>query len=320
MSQSLNAIDRRSASEAAEMIELPGGRFMMGSDRHYREEKPQRQVEVSPFAIDRYMVTNARFGKFVEATGYVTLAERDPKAEDYPGAPPHMLKAGSLVFTPTDGPVPLDNHFQWWAWVVGASWRHPLGPDSSIEGMEDHPVVHISFEDAIAFADWEGKVLPTEAEWEYAASGGRSEWEFAWGDELVPNGVHHANTWQGAFPYENSQEDGFVRTSPVGHFPPNGFGLYDMIGNAWEWTADWFGPRSQKPQKSCCVPKNPRGVRREDSFDPRTPELQIPQKVLKGGSHLCAPSYCRRYRPAARHSQPIDSSTSHIGFRCVKRV
>lgn len=300
------------------MIRLPDGRFTMGSDTHYPEERPVRQVEVDPFAIDTYMVTNRQFERFVSDTGYVTLAEIAPSAEDYPGALPEMLQPGSLVFTQPAGPVPLDNHFNWWAWVHGADWRHPTGPASDLADLEDHPVVHVSFADAQAYAEWAGKALPTEAEWEYAARGGLDRREFAWGDELVPGGQHRANIWQGRFPHENTLDDGYLRTSPVGAYPPNGFGLFDMIGNAWEWTADWFGlPPAKGP--SCCAPRNPTGARKRDSMDRSTPGIAIPQKVLKGGSHLCAPSYCRRYRPAARHAQPIDSSTSHIGFRCVLR-
>jgi sulfatase modifying factor 1 len=302
-----------------DMIPLPGGRFFMGSDSHYPEEKPQREVEVDGFKIDRYMVSNAEFASFVDETGYVTLAEKAPKAEDYPGALPEMLQPASLVFTMTDGPVPLNNHFQWWAFVAGADWRHPFGPDSTIAGMEDHPVVHVAHEDAEAYAVWAGKQLPTEAEWEYAARGGRDRLEYVWGDELAPGGKHMANTWQGNFPYENSEEDGYTLTSPRGSYPPNDFGLFDMIGNAWEWTADWWGVTAPGQKKSCCVPKNPRGAAVTASFDPRQPQIHIPRKVLKGGSHLCAASYCRRYRPAARHAQQVDSSTSHIGFRCVVR-
>ena len=318
------AAERENASDSQieGMVWVPGGRFTMGSDEHYPEEKPARQVEVDGFHIDRTMVTNREFARFVEATGHVTLAEIAPKAEDYPGALPELLRPASLVFTPTDGPVPLDNHFNWWSWCFDADWRHPQGPGSSLEGLEDHPVVHVAHADAEAYAAWAGKALPTEAEWEFAARGGLEGAEFAWGDELVPPQGHQANTWQGRFPFENTEEDGYARTSPVGAYPANGYGLLDMIGNAWEWTQDWFsvtGDAPAKPVKSCCVPKNPRGARREDSFDPRTPDIRIPQKVLKGGSHLCAPSYCRRYRPAARHAQPTDSSTSHIGFRCVVR-
>lgn len=303
------------------MVWVPGGRFTMGSNHHYPEEKPERQVEVDGFYMDRTMVTNREFARFVAETGFVTLAEVAPKAEDYPGALPELLKPASLVFTPTTGPVPLDNHYNWWAWTFGADWRHPTGPDSSIEGMDDHPVVHIAYADAEAYATWAGKQLATEAEWEFAARGGLEGKEFAWGDELVPPEGFQANTWQGAFPHGNSAEDGYERTSPVGAFPPNGYGLLDMIGNAWEWTEDWYGVADAKEgRKACCVPKNPRGAKRSESFDPATPEIRIPQKVLKGGSHLCTPLYCRRYRPAARHAQPTDSATSHIGFRCIVRV
>lgn len=306
-------------ADLEDMVYVPGGRFTMGSDDHYVEEKPARQVEVDGFHIDRTMVTNRQFARFVVETGHVTLAEIAPRAEDYPGALPEMLQPGSLVFTPTPGPVPLDSHFAWWSWGFGADWRHPLGPDSSIDGLEDHPVVHIAYDDAVAYARWAGKELPTEAEWEFAARGGLEGVEYAWGDEMTPDGKSMANTWQGQFPYQNTLEDGFLRTSPAGAYPANGYGLLDMIGNAWEWTEDWYGVQQGKPQKSCCVPKNPRGAKRFESFDPNAPGMKIPQKVLKGGSHLCAPSYCRRYRPAARHAQPVDSSTSHIGFRCIVR-
>jgi formylglycine-generating enzyme required for sulfatase activity len=202
----------------------------------------------------------------------------------------------------------------------GADWRHPQGPGSSIAGREQHPVVHVAYADAQAFATWEGKVLPSEAEWERAARGGLDGAEFSWGDELAPGGVHHANTWQGTFPWESLDEDGFEGTSPVGAFPPNGYGLVDIIGNVWEWTTDWFHPRHpEEAAKACCIPRNPRGPREEDSFDPQQPAIRIPRKVLKGGSHLCAPNYCRRYRPAARHPEPVDTSTCHIGLRCILR-
>jgi formylglycine-generating enzyme len=303
------------------MIWLEGGRFRMGSDVHYAEEAPAHDVEVSGFWIDKTQVTNRQFAEFVAATGHVTLAEKVPDAADYPGALPEMLVAASLVFTPTKGPVRLDNWSQWWAWVAGANWRHPTGPDSSIEGMEDHPVVQVAAEDAEAYAAWAGKSLPTEAEWEYAAWGGLADAEFAWGADLEPGGRHMANIWQGPFPHANSAADGFVRTSPVGSYPPNGFGLLDMIGNVWEWTTDWYSDRHVvEPKTSCCAPRNPRGASREASHDPTMPQILIPRRVLKGGSHLCAESYCRRYRPAARHAQAIDSSTSHIGFRCVRRA
>ena len=300
------------------MCWIPGGAFRMGSDRHYVEEAPTHRVIVDGFWMDTAPVTNAQFAAFVEATGHVTMAERKPDPRDYPGALPHMLRAGSLVFSPTPRPVSLKDWSQWWSFKFGADWRHPLGPDSSIRGLEDHPVVHVAYPDALAYARWAGKSLPTEAQWEYAARGGLEGAEFAWGDELTPNGRHMANIWQGAFPFQNTVEDGYARTSPVGAYPPNGYGLLDMIGNVWEWTCDWYEPRHpDEALKACCIPRNPRGGREERSYDPLQPNVHIPRKVLKGGSHLCAPSYCRRYRPAARHPEPIDTSTSHVGFRCV---
>ena len=300
---------------------IEGGRFRQGSDSHYPEEAPSQMVEVDGFWIDQHPVTNRQFAQFIEATGHVTLAEEAPKAEDYPGALPEMLRPASLVFIRPDRPVDIRNMYNWWQFVFDADWRHPLGPGSSTEGLEDHPVVHIAYRDAEAYARWAGKDLPTEAEFEYAAKGGLEDAEFAWGDELVPDGKYFANFWQGSFPHENLMEDGYERTSPVRTYPANGYDLYDMIGNVWEWTTDWYGPRSGKPEgsKSCCVPRNPRGGAEDASYDPAQPEILIPRKVLKGGSHLCAYNYCRRYRPAARHAQPVDSSTSHIGFRCVKR-
>jgi formylglycine-generating enzyme required for sulfatase activity len=301
---------------------IPGGRFRMGSDSHYAEEAPAHDVDVSGFWMDRAPVTNKAFAAFVAATGHRTVAEVPPRAEDYPGAIPEMLRAASMVFTPPPGPVPLNDWSQWWSWTFAADWRHPLGPGSSIEGLMDHPVVHVAHADAAAYAAWAGKSLATEAEWEFAAWAGNWGHEFAWGDELEPGGRHMANVFQGRFPYHNSAADGFDRTSPVGSFPANGFGLVDMIGNVWEWTDDWYSPRHEgvTPGKACCVPANPRGVAIERSYDPAMPEIRIPRKVLKGGSHLCTPDYCRRYRPAARHAQTIDTSMSHIGFRCVKRV
>jgi formylglycine-generating enzyme len=277
-------------------------------------------VTVDPFFIDATPVTNREFRRFVEATGHVTFAEIAPRAEDYPGALPHMLKAGSLMFSPPTHAVDLRDWSQWWKFQFGATWRKPYGAGSSIKGLDDHPVVHVAYRDAEAYAAWAGKALPTEAEWEFAARGGLEDKEFAWGDELTPGGRHMANTWQGQFPHQNSREDGFARTSPVTAFPPNGYGVYDMIGNVWEWTADFWSTRHPADQpKACCVPQNPRGGPEAGSFDPRQPEIRIPRKVLKGGSHLCAPSYCRRYRPAARHAEPVDTSTSHVGFRCVIR-
>jgi formylglycine-generating enzyme len=302
------------------MVRLPGGRFLMGSDRHYPEEGPVHSVTVGPFWMDRTPVTNRQFRAFVQATGYVTYAEIAPDPKDYPGALPRMLKPGSIVFTPPKHRVDLGEWRQWWRFVFGATWRRPYGRGTSNGGLDDHPVVHIALRDAEAYAAWAGKALPTEAEWEYAARGGLDGAEFAWGDELTPGGHHMANTWQGAFPHENLASDGYLRTSPVEAFSPNGYGLFDMIGNVWEWTDDWFSARHTENSKSCCGPENPRGGTATGSYDLRDPTARIPRKVVKGGSHLCAPNYCRRYRPAARHPQPIDTSTSHIGFRCVVRM
>jgi sulfatase modifying factor 1 len=233
---------------------------------------------------------------------------------------PHMLKAGSLVFDPPDHPVDLRNFANWWSFKFGANWRRPYGKGSSIRGLDDHPVVHISYRDAEAYATWTGKHVPTEAEWEYAARGGFDQAEFAGGDEFTPNGQHMANTWQGAFPCQNLASDGYARASPVDAFPQNNFGLSDMIGNVWEWTSDWYSTRHVgDAPKACCIPENPRGGLEADSYDPSQPQIRIPRKVVKGGSHLCAPNYCRRYRPAARHAQPVDTSMSHVGFRCISR-
>ncbi|MBY0381104.1 MAG: formylglycine-generating enzyme family protein [Xanthobacteraceae bacterium] len=302
------------------MVELPGGTFRMGSDKHYAEEAPVHRVRVDTFLIDRTPVTNRQFKAFVKETGHVTVAEKVPDAKDYPGALPHMLYAGSLVFSPPQRVTDLRDWGQWWSFVEGANWRRPYGPKSNINTLDNHPVVHVAYEDARAYARWVGKDLPTEAEWEYAARGGLDGAEYAWGEELVPGGKHMANTWQGNFPIENLSLDGYSRTSPVMAFPPNGYGLHDMIGNVWEWTSDWFVPRHDADApKACCIPQNPRGPREEDSFDPALPRIRIPRKVLKGGSHLCAPNYCRRYRPAARHAEAVDTSTSHVGFRCVLR-
>ncbi|MEH2512427.1 sulfatase modifying factor 1 [Nitrobacteraceae bacterium AZCC 1564] len=303
-----------------DMVWIPGGTFRMGSDSHYSEEAPAHRVSVDGFWMDRTPVTNRQFKQFVKATGHVTFAEIAPDSKDYPGALPHMLYAGSLVFVPPRHPVDLRDWSQWWSFMKGADWRHPYGPKSNINVHDNHPAVHVSFSDALAYAKWAGKDLPTEAEWEFAARGGLDGAEFAWGDELTPGGVHMANTWQGEFPRQNLSEDGFERTSPVASFPPNGYGLYDMIGNVWEWTSDWYIARHEADAaKPCCIPKNPRGALETESYDPCQPNIKIPRKVLKGGSHLCAPNYCRRYRPAARHPEPIDTSTSHVGFRCVVR-
>jgi formylglycine-generating enzyme len=301
------------------MTLIPGGVFQMGSDRFYPEEAPARPVRVDSFLIDVAPVTNAAFARFVEATGYRTFAEVAPDPADYPGMDPALAKAGSLVFEPPASLRNMHEVSQWWVWRIGADWRHPTGPDSSLEGLDDHPVVHIGYQDAEAFAAWAGKCLPTEAEWERAARGGLDEADYAWGDELAPGGVWMANTWQGDFPVHNDAADGWTRTSPVRSFPPNGFGLYDMIGNVWEWTVDWYAAAQVNPQRACCTPRNPRGPAREASIDPRDPG-RVARKVVKGGSHLCAPNYCQRYRPAARHPEAIDSTMGHIGFRCVKRL
>jgi formylglycine-generating enzyme required for sulfatase activity len=302
------------------MVWIPGGTFRMGSDKHYPEEAPVHRATVDGFWIDRTPVTNAQFRQFVEETGYVTYAEIAPDPKDYPGALPHMLKAGSLVFTPPGHPVDLRDWSQWWQFKFGAYWRRPDGKGSGIHRAMDHPVTHIAYRDAIAYAAWAGKSLPREAEWEFAARGGLDGAEYAWGDDFTPGDRQMANTWQGAFPNENLAADGYERTSPVTAFPPNGYGVHDMIGNVWEWTDDWYTSRHEADApKACCIPENPRGGSEQGSYDSCQPAIRIPRKVLKGGSHLCAPNYCRRYRPAARHAQPVDTSSSHIGFRCVVR-
>jgi sulfatase modifying factor 1 len=307
-------------NQTVPMIAITGGTFRMGSDNHYPEEAPAHAATIDGFRIDRGPVTNRDFLKFVNATGYVTLAELKPNAEDYPGALPHMLRAGSLVFAPPKHRVDLRDWSQWWQFKFGANWRRPYGPRSSLAGLHDHPVVHIAYRDAEAYAHWAGKELPTEAEWEFAARGGMEGAEFAWGDDFTPGGKPMANTWQGEFPRENLAVDGYERTSPVGAFPPNGYGLYDMIGNVWEWTTDWYSTTHGSAASSpCCIPENPRGGDEAGSHDPNQPNIRIPRKVVKGGSHLCAPNYCRRYRPAARHAQPIDTAMSHVGFRCILR-
>jgi formylglycine-generating enzyme required for sulfatase activity len=307
-------------ARGGDMRPIAGGVFTMGSTAFYEEERPLRRVKVDPFWIDETPVTNRRFAEFIAATGHVTLAEIAPDPADYPGMDLSLAKPGSLVFTKTPTPVPLYDHTQWWSFVIGADWRHPTGPDSSIEGLMDHPVVHVAFADAEAYAKWAGKSLPTEAEWEFAARGGLVDAAYAWGDELAPDGRILANYWQGRFPYSSTRADGSYRTTPVGSYPPNGYGLSDMIGNVWEWTRDWFAaPKTGKHKSACCVIENPRGALISDSYDPAEPQVRIGRKVLKGGSHLCAVDYCQRYRPAARHPQMIDSATSHVGFRCVSR-
>ena len=292
----------------------------MGSGHHYPEEAPAHRVVVDGCWMDRCAVTNAEFRRFVDATGYVTLAERPPDVERYPDALPERMVPASSVFVRPRHRVDMRNPYDWWRWVPGANWRHPRGPQSSLKGLDDHPVVHVAWEDVEAYAAWTGlKELPTEAEWEYAARGGLDGAEYAWGDELTPGGRFLANWWQGEFPIENQRLDGHEYTAPVRSFPPNGYGLFEMIGNVWEWTADWYQDHGAIAH-ACCTVDNPRGGSREASPDPRAGDpAPIPRKVMKGGSHLCADNYCRRYRPAARMAQAVDTSTSHLGFRCIVR-
>lgn len=306
--------------QAYGMAWIAGATFRIGSDRHYPEESWARMVAVDGFWIDRWPVTNAQFGAFMAATGYVTLAQR-ASAERAGDAEP--VEPGSLVFTAPAGPVPLDHWRLWWRFVPGASWCHPRGPGSMIDAIADHPVVHVAWEDAQSYAAWAGKELPTEAEFEFAARGGLEAAEFAWGDELAPRGRLLANYWQGEFPWRNLGPHRDTGTSPVDAFSANGYGVHDLIGNVWEWTNDWWTTRGRPVAKSpCCVPRNPRGGSAADSGDacgsePLVP--LVPRKVLKGGSYLCCANYCERYRPAARLAQPIDTTTGHLGFRCVVR-
>jgi sulfatase modifying factor 1 len=305
------------------MIYIPGGKFLMGSDKFYPEEKPVHEVTVDGFWMDKFTVTNDMFRDFVFATNYITIAERPLEPADYPGIPEENLAAGALVFEKRNEAVDLKNYANWWRWVKGACWLHPKGPGSSTAGLEDHPVVHIAYEDAEAYAKWAGMELPTEAEWEYAARGGLQEMDFTWGNKDVQLTTPMANTWQGEFPHENLLIDRYEGTSPVGSFEPNGYGLYDMAGNVWEWTSDWYVAhldKSAEKVKTCCTTNiNPRVTSADASYDPCQPQIKIPRKVVKGGSHLCAPNYCLRYRPAARQPQMIDTGMSHIGFRCVIR-
>lgn len=310
-------LERETSGEIPDMLWIPGGNFRMGSDRHYPEEAPARDVRVDGFWMDRTPVTNAQFRRFVAETGYTTFCELPPDPAQYPGARPEMLQPASVVFVPPPSQVSLGNPYQWWRFVPQANWRQPQGPGSDLEGRDDHPVVHVAYADVSAYAKWAGKSLPTEAEWEFAARGGREAGEYAWGDELAPGGRHFANTWQGEFPWQNLEADGYAGTSPVTAFPANGYGLHDLIGNVWEWTDDWYGVAPVAG--GCCGSlQNPKGAREEASHDPRD-AVRVARKVMKGGSHLCAPNYCRRYRPSARMAQPIDTSTSHLGFRLIRR-
>ena len=281
---------------------IPSGSFLMGSEDFYPEERPVRRVDVAGFWMDERPVTVAQFRRFIKATGYVTVAERPPDPADFPDADSAQLVPGSLVFQRARGPVDLRDFRNWWAYVPGACWSRPEGPGSDTYTRARHPVTQVAYEDAAAYAEWAGRALPTEAEWEYAARGGLEGAAFAWGDDPFPGGRPMANTWQGEFPWENLLADGFEGTSPPGAFPPNGYGLLDMTGNVWEWTTDLFG--AAETAAACCGPATDDGLVR---------------RVIKGGSHLCAPSYCLRYRPAARQGESVDTSTSHIGFRCVLR-
>jgi sulfatase modifying factor 1 len=317
MSEILNRAGPDTWQSAGGMVWIPGGGFKMGSDTHYPEEAPARRVSVGGFWIDRQPVTNDQFARFIRKTGYRTVAELTPDPANYPGAQLDLLVPASSVFVPPGRPVALTDPYAWWTWVPGADWRHPQGPTSSTKKKPDHPVVHVAWDDVAAYAAWIGKEVPTEAEWEYAARGGLDGADYAWGDTLNPDGQWMANTWQGDFPNQNTAEDGYTGTAPVGRYPANGYGLVDMIGNVWEWTADWYGAH-EAGSHACCAVANPLGGRRETSYDPGD-RIRVPRRVMKGGSHLCAPNYCRRYRPAARMPQAIDTSTSHLGFRLVSR-
>ncbi len=307
------------------MVWIPGGEFSMGSDvasesmcdlpGHTRDALPVHRVYVDGFFMDATEVTNEQFAAFVEATGYVTIAERAPTAEEYPTAPPENLVAGSVVFTPTAGPVPLDDHFQWWRYETGASWRRPEGPKSSIEGREAYPVVHIAYPDAVAYATWAGKRLPTEAEWEFAARGGAAGRLYAWGDEFRPAGKHMANTFQGRFPVSDAGEDHFAGIAPVGQFPPNAYGLHDIAGNVWEWVSDWYRPDTYARRALLGgVARNPEGP--DTPFDPSEPGEK--KRVHRGGSFLCTDQYCTRYMIGTRGKGEVTTGTNHLGFRCVK--
>ena len=299
----------------AGMIWIPGGRFWMGTaDDHMPDARPCHRVYVDGFWMDKAEVTNAEFAAFVETTGYVTIAERNPRQEDYPQAPPEKLVAGSVVFSPPDHPVGLDNHFRWWSYLPGADWRHPEGPNSNIKDRMNHPVVHIAYDDALAYCNWAGKRLPTEAEFEFASRGGLDRKRYTWGDEFMPGGKHMANTFQGHFPDTNTGEDGYLATAPVGSFPPNGYGLFDMAGNIWEWTSDWYrADYYQTLAGSGEIAVNPKGP--ADSFDPSEPGVW--KRVHRGGSFLCTDQYCARYIAGGRGKGESDTGTNHLGFRCV---
>lgn len=306
------------------MVWIPGGEFSMGAHdppdmdevgmKATIDSRPIHRVYIDGFYMDKTDVANKEFTAFIKATGYVTLAERKPRTEDFPGAPPENLVAGSVVFTPPDHPVPLNNHFQWWNYVHGANWRRPLGPESDIKGKDGYPVVHVAFDDALAYAQWAGKRLPTEAEWEFAARGGLAGKLFVWGDEFRPRGKWMANTHQGHFPVNDTGEDGYVGAAPVAQYPPNGYGLYDMAGNVWQWTTDWYRPDYyQQLAAAGGVARNPRGP--DSSYDPSEPNQ--PKKVHRGGSFLCTDQYCSRYIVGTRGKGEPSTGTNHLSFRCV---
>ena len=312
-----------SVEQPKDMIWIPNGEFEMGSREGLANEQPVHSVRMKGFWMDEAEVTNAEFRAFIETTDYVTQGEKSFSAEEYPNAPPEALLAGSLIFQKTDGPVPLTDHMRWWSCVPGADWRHPQGPDSSIDGLDNHPVVCISWDDAAAYAEWAGKRLPTEAEWEYAARGGLKDNTYAWGDDFAPEGELQANLWQGDFPHENTNEDGFALTAPVKSFKPNGYGLYDISGNVWEYAADWYDPDYYMKSPEFA----PDGPTKDQVLDPASrmrqnsdtrPQLATtPHKVIRGGSFLCNDCYCKGYRPSARQIADMITSTNHTGFRCV---
>jgi formylglycine-generating enzyme required for sulfatase activity len=311
------------------MVWIPGGEFSMGctdpradlcgGNEPMDDARPVHRVALAPYWMDRTEVTNAEFARFVAATGYITFAERKPRAEDYPGATPDQLVPGSVVFSPPREAVPLDNALRWWRYVPGADWRHPSGPNSTIVGHDQDPVLHIAYVDAAAYAAWAGKRLPTEAEWEFAARGGLTGARYTWGDDLTLNGRWMANIWEGAFPHKNSEDDGFSGIAPVASFPANAYGLHDMAGNVWEWCSDWYRPDAYALAQRAAgggVVRDPRGVAESESFDPQEPGM--PKRVQRGGSYLCTDQYCTRYMVGTRGKGAADTGSNHVGFRCVR--